>query len=769
MNSNNWQLSYDTVSHGVRAYGEESLLTLGNGYLGWRGAPVMTSYSDDHYPGLYVAGVFNQTSTPVAGRDVINEDMVNLPNPQLLKLTVDGESVVFDPTTRESVLHFDSGILSESYTIPTVKGELTLKTKKAVNPFKMHQIGLSIAISGDFTANVTVQTIIDGRVENKNVKRYRDFESREFDVTALTADKLVAETRQSGIKLVVGAKTSSDAAEFSVTTGQDQIVATGDFKLTPEDTIDVERVIGIATSYEEADPEQVVDEQLTSVTFEEIVADSVKYWQDVWSEADIILDSDDPDLQRMIRMNVFHLRQSAQHHANQYLDASVGSRGLTGEGYRGHIFWDEIFVIPYLAANDPQTAKDILKYRINRLEGAQANAKIDGESGAMYPWQSGMTGDEQAQVIHLNTVNNEWDPDNSRLQRHVSLAIVYNLWIYVQLTGDESILQEGGLDVVVETSKFWLNKVTLGDDGRYHLAGVMGPDEFHEAYPDADTGGITDNAYTNLMLTWALNWLQELSQRENLPAIDDVLLEKAQDVSTRLSLEISNAGIIAQYAGYFDLKTVDFEAYRQKYDDIHRIDRLMKAEGLSPDDYQVAKQTDTLMTLYNLGANHFVKLVNQLGYTLPTDWLQKNTDYYLARTVHGSTTSRPVFAGIDITLGNKEKALEYLKTAIGSDYYDIQGGTTAEGIHIGVMGETLEVIQNEFGGVSLRDGHIVINPSLPNGWRRLSFKQKFRGVLVSLDIYLNEVKVIADKDIKVTIYNRTINLHANEEQQVSGG
>ena len=769
MNANNWQLSYDTVSHGVRAYGEESLLTLGNGYLGWRGAPIMTSYSDDHYPGLYVAGVFNQTSTPVAGRDVINEDMVNLPNPQLLKLAVDGEPVVFDPTTRESVLNFDSGILSESYTIPTLKGELILKTQKAVNPFKMHQIGLSIAISSDFTADVTVQTIIDGRVENKNVERYRDFESREFDVTALTVDKLVAETRQSGIKLVVGAKTSSDTAKFSVTTGQDQIVATGDFKLTPGDTINIERVIGIATSYEEADPEQVVDEQLTNVTFEEIVADSVKYWQDVWSEADIILDSDDPDLQRMIRMNVFHLRQSAQHYANQHLDASVGSRGLTGEGYRGHIFWDEIFVVPYLAANDPQTAKDILKYRINRLEGAQANAKIDGESGAMYPWQSGMTGDEQAQVIHLNTVNNEWDPDNSRLQRHVSLAIVYNLWIYVQLTGDESILQEGGLDVVVETSKFWLNKVTLGNDGRYHLAGVMGPDEFHEAYPDADTGGIADNAYTNLMLTWALNWLQELSQHENLPAIDDVLLEKAQDVSTRLSLEISDAGIIAQYAGYFDLETVDFEAYRQKYDDIHRIDRLMKAEGLSPDDYQVAKQTDTLMTLYNLGANHFVKLVNQLGYTLPTDWLQKNTDYYLARTVHGSTTSRPVFAGIDITLGNKEKALEYLKTAIGSDYYDIQGGTTAEGIHIGVMGETLEVIQNEFGGVSLRDGHIVINPSLPNGWRRLSFKQKFRGVLISLDIYPNEVKVVVDKDITVTIYNRTINLHANEEQQVSGG
>lgn len=766
MNSSNWQLAYDKVSTGVRAYGEESLLTLGNGYLGWRGAPIMTSYSDDHYPGLYVAGVFNQTSTPVAGRDVINEDMVNLPNPQLFKLYVDGDLVAFDPTARQSTLHFDTGILSESYTIPTAKGNITLKTKKAVNPIKMHQIGLAIELSGDFTANITVQAIIDGCVENKNVKRYRDFESREFDVTSLTANKLIAETKQSKIKLVVGAKTMSDVTDFSVTTGDDQITATGEFTLSPDKKINIERIVGIATSYEEKNPEQIVNEQLKDATFEEIAADSFKYWQKVWDEADIVLESNDPDLQRMIRMNVFHLRQSAQHNANQYLDASVGSRGLTGEGYRGHIFWDEIFVVPYLAANDPETAKDILRYRITRLDGAKLNAQTEGESGAMYPWQSGMTGDEQAQIIHLNTVNNEWDPDNSRLQRHVSLAVVYNLWVYVQITGDESILLEGGLDVVVETSRFWLNKVILGDDGRYHLSGVMGPDEFHEAYPNANTGGITDNAYTNLMLTWALNWLQELGANKHLPAINTTLLEKAQDVSTHLSLEIDN-GIIAQYAGYFDLKEVDFEAYSQKYGDIHRIDRLMKAEGLSPDDYQVAKQTDTLMTLYNLGSEHVIRLVNQLGYTLPSDWLKKNTDYYLARTVHGSTTSRPVFAGIDISLGNKTEALDFLKTAIGSDYYDIQGGTTAEGIHIGVMGETLAVIQNEFGGVSLRDGHLVVNPSLPDDWTKLSFKQIFHGILISLDIYPNEIKIKANQDISVTVYHKEINLRANEEQHIT--
>jgi trehalose 6-phosphate phosphorylase len=196
MSQNNWQLVYDNLTDGVRSYGEESLLTLGNGYLGWRGAPVMTSYSDDHYPGLYVAGIFNQTTTPVAGRDVVNEDLVNLPNPQLINLFVDDELVSFEPTARESILHFDTGLLSEKFTLPTAKGDLILETQKVVNPYKMHQLALNISISGDFNADVTVQAVIDGTVENKNVKRYRDFESREFDVTDMTDSVLTAQTKQ---------------------------------------------------------------------------------------------------------------------------------------------------------------------------------------------------------------------------------------------------------------------------------------------------------------------------------------------------------------------------------------------------------------------------------------------------------------------------------------------------------------------------------------------------------------------------------------------
>lgn len=776
-----WRLMYTGLETDKRAYGQESLLTLGNGYLGWRGASIFQSYNENHYPGLYVAGVFNQTRTEVANKDVINEDMVNLPNPQLFKLTLNDEPVVINHETtlhREAGVDFKTGLFTEELTVKVPEGRLALRTVKAVDPKQYHMIGIQLTVTADFSAELQVESIIDGTVLNQNVSRYRAFDSREFNVTEIAGDVLIAKTRSTDIDLVLGAETTSDVMDFQNIEGPtDTQVSAGTVSLETNQPVTLQKLIAVATSYELSEPLAFVEAGLATHSVDKVIESSAEYWAEVWQTADIELDSEDPDMQLMIRMNIFHIRQAAQHAANKDLDASVGSRGLTGEGYRGHIFWDEIFVVPYYAANDPETARDILRYRIKRIDAAKKNAVLDGESGAMFPWQSGMYGDEQSQFIHLNTVNNEWEPDNSRLQRHVSLTIAYNIWVYTQITGDMSLLREGGLELLMETTKFWLNKAEKDLEGRYHIAGVMGPDEYHEAYPDAAEGGIKDNAYTNLMFTWSLNWLLELADN-NADVFNEVakntdfdaeLVELAKNVAQNLALEISPEGIIAQYAGYFDLKSVDFAAYEEKYGDIHRIDRLMKAEGLSPDEYQVAKQADTLMTIYNLGADHMAKLVNQLGYDLPENWLELNKDYYLERTVHGSTTSRPVFAGIDVTLNNKDEALDYLTTAIGSDYYDIQGGTTAEGVHIGVMGETLEVIQNEFGGVMLRDGQVTIQPNLPQSWHRLAFTQQYQGVELKFDMNQTTVTVSANQDMQVEIYGQNVQLVANAPQTFTKG
>ena len=760
MTDKDWMIQYDKQEVGKRSYGQESLMSLGNGYLGLRGAPLWATCSDNHYPGLYVAGVFNHTSTEVAGHDVINEDMVNWPNPQLIKVYIDNELVDFEAAIeKNSSIDFKNGLQIESYNVSLAKGSLTLVTTKFVDPIHFHDFGFVGEIIADFSGKLRIETFIDGSVLNQNVERYRDFDSKEFEVTQIADGLLVAKTRTTDIELAVATKTYLNGQPLKkVESGNSEIFKESiEVDLLKNQEVQFEKSIVIASSYETKNPVEFVLTELAATSVSKIQENNANYWEKVWQDGDIVIESDHADLQRMVRMNIFHIRQAAQHGANQFLDASVGSRGLTGEGYRGHIFWDEIFVLPYYAANEPETARDLLLYRINRLTAAQENAKVDGEIGAMFPWQSGLIGDEQAQFVHLNTVNNEWEPDNSRRQRHVSLAIVYNLWIYLQLTDDESILTDGGLDLLIETTKFWLNKAELGSDSRYHIAGVMGPDEYHEAYPGQE-GGICDNAYTNLMLTWQLNWLTELSVKGfEIPAD---LLEESQKVRENLYLDIDENGVIAQYAKYFELKEVDFAAYEAKYGDIHRIDRLMKAEGISPDEYQVAKQADTLMLMYNLGHEHVIKLVKQLGYELPKNWLKVNRDYYLARTVHGSTTSRPVFAGIDVKLGDFDEALDFLITAIGSDYYDIQGGTTAEGVHIGVMGETLEVIQNEFAGLTLRDGYFSIAPHLPKSWTKLKFSQIFKGCQVEILIEKGQLLLTASSDLLIKVYDEEVQLKA---------
>lgn len=715
---NEWALQYTGGVMGTKSYGQESLLTLGNGYLGWRGTPVFAQYNENYYPGLYMANVFNKTTTQVSDRDVENEDLVNLPNPQLLKLWINDQEVAFEPAlieNRDVRLNFKDGLLTERYTLNVPKfGKLFLTSEKVADPINYHHLGMRVLIKSDFNAILRVQSLIDGTVLNQNVQRYRDFDANEFEVTANSDAVMAIKTRTTDIQVALGIKTTAQQKVFEpVADGAEGYVTTeASFVLQAGQVIELQKVMAVVTDRETEYSIATVQEELKTLTYTEVMRNSQQYWKNVWQNADVQVSSFDDDLQGLVRMNIFHLHQAAQAKANLTLDASVGARGLTG--------------------------------------------------------------DEQSQKIHLNPVNNCWEPDNSRRQRHVSLAIVYNLWIYTQTTGDTTILDEGGLAVVLEITKFWLNKVQLGEDGRYHLAGVMGPDEFHESYPGASEGGLKDNAYTNVMLAWALNWVDELAdehpvafQRAQKAAnFDDAWLEKVDLVRYKLALEIDPNGVIAQYAGYFDLQELNFKAYQKQYGDIHRIDRILKAEGKSPDDYQVAKQADTLMLLYNLGAEQTEEVINQLGYKLPVDWVKANTDFYLARTTHGSTTSRPVFAGIDVELGRGRTALAFLKTAIESDYTDIQGGTTAEGIHLGVMGETLNVIQSNFGGVNLLDKMVVVQPKLPLAWRSLSFKQKYRGGQLTFIIKQDRVTVTADHEVQLKIYNRLVNLLPFQTQTI---
>ena len=187
------------------------------------------------------------------------------------------------------------------------------------------------------------------------------------------------------------------------------------------------------------------------------------------------------------------------------LDVGIPARGLHGEAYRGHIFWDDAFVFPYLNLRMPELSRALLLYRWRRLPQAREAAREIGCRGAMFPWQSGSDGREETQTLHLNPRSGRWLPDHSHLQRHINAAIAYSTWQYYEATGDTDFLAQHGAEIIFEIAKFWSSLASYDRaDDRFDLRGVMGPDEYHDGYPWRDEPGLDNNAYTNVMVVWVL-------------------------------------------------------------------------------------------------------------------------------------------------------------------------------------------------------------------------------------------------------------------------
>jgi trehalose/maltose hydrolase-like predicted phosphorylase len=463
-------------------------------------------------------------------------------------------------------------------------------------------------------------------------------------------------------------------------------------------------------------------------SFDVLADESKRAWAEIWDKIDVRI-AGDRLAQKLLRMHLYHLIVSFSPH-NQSIDAGITARGLHGEAYRGHIFWDELFILPFYAMHFPEAAKAMLMYRYRRLDKARAYAKENGYSGAVFPWQSGSDGREETQVLHLNPVSGKWGDDYSSLQRHVSLAVAYNIWEYFIITGDKDFICNYGAEMFLEICRFWAGKASLDEKtGRYSIDKVMGPDEFHEAYAGAREGGLKDNTYTNIMVAWAMgkadSLLSVLSEdgRQQLVAklsLSEDEISRWQQISEKLHIVLQD-NILAQYDGYFDLDELDWDYYRQKYGNVYRMDRLLKAEGKSADRFKVAKQADTLQTFYNLPEKEVTGILNTLGYQLKTGYLKENLQYYLKRTSHGSTLSRVVHSQLANMIGDKDLSWELYFGALTSDFDDIQGGTTGEGIHAGVMAGTVLVALHAYAGLDVRDGIVKINPQLPAHWREMSF------------------------------------------------
>ena len=274
----------------------------------------------------------------------------------------------------------------------------------------------------------------------------------------------------------------------------------------------------------------------------------------------------------------------------------------------------------------PEITRSLLMYRYRRLDEARAAARRAGWQGAMFPWQSGSNGEEATQVQNLNPHSGRWMPDNTHLQRHVGSAIAYNVWQYFHVTRDLEFLESYGAELILEIARFWSSIARLNDArGRYEIHGVLGLDEFHDAYPGAATPGLANNAYTNVMAAWvllrALDVLPLLSgmRRAELTlrlGLTPNEIARWDDISRRMYVPIQSNGIISQFEGYEALSEFDWEGYRHRYGNIQRLDLILEAENLTPNRYKLSKQADVLMLFYLFSADELRDVLGRLGYPL---------------------------------------------------------------------------------------------------------------------------------------------------------
>ncbi|MFJ5833699.1 glycoside hydrolase family 65 protein [Streptomyces sp. NPDC093089] len=760
----------------------EALCTLGNGRFATRGSSPECSADAVHYPGTYLAGCYDRRTSLVAGERVENEDLVNLPDWTRLRYRCrpdDGPPGDWLTPDAKELRHCDvrldlrGGVLTRHLLFRDDRGRgLRVSHLRIVH---MGDAGLAAQCTMlrayGWSGTVEVESVLDGAVVNAGVERYRNLDGRHLTGHRSGFERggvawLTCRTADPGLGIVLAVRTvtlpAGTAREVATRTGT---VQTFRLPIGHRRTVTVVKTLALRASTDgptgdplhastdgptgdplhastdgptgdplhastdgpTGDPRRASTDRPTedpreaacgeaagAPAFPRLLSTHKEAWRRLWGRGELLVPG---EAGRILRLHLFHLLQTLSPHTAE-LDVGVPARGLHGEAYRGHVFWDELFVLPYLDLHFPEVARSLLMYRYRRLPAAREAARRSGGVGAMYPWQSASSGREETQELHLNPRSGRWLPDHSRLQRHVGSAVAYNVWRYAHATGDRGFLYSAGAETLLEIARYWAGAASFDPSlRRYRIRGVVGPDEYHDAYPGRAAPGIDDNAYTNATAAWVLarglDLLDELPAarrselRERL-SLDDAELDRWEDVSRRVHVPF-HQGVVSQFEGYGDLAELDWEAYRARYGDIRRLDRILEAEGDTVNRYQASKQADTLMLGYLFRPDELYGLFARLGHRLDDEVWRATVSYYLRRTSHGSTLSSLVHGWV-LARQQGADAWRYCEEALLADVADVQGGTTGEGIHLGAMAGTVDLVERGITGLEAGPEGLRIAP-----------------------------------------------------------
>jgi alpha,alpha-trehalase len=776
---NGWALVYEGFDPAQERL-RESMCTLGNGYFATRGAAPESNAGPSHYPGTYIAGCYNRLPSDVDGRTLEHEDLVNAPNWLPLTFRHPDESWFglenVEVLAYRQELDLRRGVLLRDLRVRDPAGRTTrVQSVRLVSMAASHLAALETTITPEnWSGPLEIRAALDGRVVNCLVGRYRHLAKDHLagvETAALGADGIVLKVRtvQSDIVIAQAARMRAfqgngrvgdthRAIEAPRYVARDTVV-----EVTAGTPLRIEKIVALYTSRDRAISECGLEARTAIARaggFDDLLEAHALAWKHLWRTFEIELEVEaDPITPEngavataaLVRLHVFHLLQTASPHTKD-LDVGVPARGLHGEAYRGHVFWDEVFIFPFLNLRMPEITRALLLYRYRRLEEARVAARAAGYRGAMVPWQSGSNGREETDLQFFNPRSGRWMVDHSHLQRHVGAAVAYNVWQYYEVTGDLEFLVDYGAEMLLDMARFWASATTYEPRlERYEIRGMMGPDEYHDRYPGAERPGLDNNAYTNLMAVWVLTRARGVldvlpaNARRRLCdrlAITDEELAEWDTISRRMRLVFHDDGILSQFEGYEALEEFDWEAYRQRYGHLYRLDFILEAEGDSTIHYKLSKQPDVLMLFYLFSAEELRSLFERLGYPFDAQTIPRNINYYYLRSAHDSSLSRVADSWV-LARADRPGSWDVFMEALVTDVADIQGGTTPEGIHLGAMAGTVDVLQRCYTGIELRGDVLWLNPRLPKELRRLRLFVRYRGQSLVLELAGDAVQVTA--------------------------
>lgn len=753
---------YDPGDEGRR----EVIFALGNGYLISRAALHGSTDDGIHYPGTYMAGCYNRLSTLIEGRAVENESLVNLPDWLSLTFRINGGSWFSTDETEilEYVveLNMKQALLRRKIWFKDTEGRETVyRERRFVSMDQPHLMALETELTAkNWSGELEVKSALDGRVTNNNVKRYVPFKKRHLEI--LTAGRsgtdsieIKVRTIQSGIEVALAARTKLwikgrvTSVSRRVETGKDLVEDWLKVSVNAGDQVITEKVTSLfsSRSHTVSDCGEEAGIALARAQdFNTLFAAHCSSWNAIWRRCS--LEMNDKEQLRYFRLHMFQIIQNISPHTAEQ-DVGVPPSGWQGEEYHGHIFWDELFIFPFLTFRFPDIARSLLLYRYRRLEEARHLAKMQGYRGAMFPWRSAATGKEETPLLQYNLLSGQWMQDNTFLQRHIGAVIAYSVFHYVQVTGDYTFLSEYGAELLFEIARFWADIARYNtESGRYEIHGVAGPDEFHTRYPGSETAGINNNTFTNVMAAWTLRKAREIW--EELPPYRQQDMEETLSlskeeaghwdvVSKKIKIDFLEEGVLNQFEGFSNLEITDPDKMLKKYDH-QRIDWALEAEGDFVERYQISKQADTSLLLYLFTPEELSELLNRMGYGVSREQLKRTVDYHIAHTVHQSSLSKVVHAGALARL-DPETSWKYFQEAQLIDMKPSEDKDTSEGIHLGAMGGTLFVLQHHYLGIRVLSGILEIDPEFPAELKWVEMAFYFRGLKIWFKIRKNIINL----------------------------